>query len=298
MTRVGRTQIRSRIENLNVWKRGGVRAPHKPLLLLLAFSRLIGGQPRLSSFAELEEPLRRLLEKYGPPRRTFHPEYPFWRLQGDELWEVFGAENLIRRRSNTDPLKRELIEKNVAGGLPDDIFELLRSDRRFLQELALTLGEGHFPESICNDLLEELGLAAIQLPPGQRREAAFRSAVLQAYGQRCAICGYDARFGHSSLGLEAAHIQWCQAGGPDRVDNGVALCTLHHKAFDRGAVGIDETLKVVVSADIFGHAGPEEWFFRFNGQPIILPHSPSLVPRRRFIQWHCREVFRMPIRAM
>ena len=38
-----------------------------------------------------------------------------------------------------------------------------------------------------------------------------------------------------TLGIEAAHIKWHQAGGPDTEDNGLALCTLHHKRFDRGA---------------------------------------------------------------
>jgi HNH endonuclease len=36
-------------------------------------------------------------------------------------------------------------------------------------------------------------------------------------------------------GLEAAHIKWFQARGPDVVQNGLALCSLHHKIFDLGA---------------------------------------------------------------
>ena len=41
-------------------------------------------------------------------------------------------------------------------------------------------------------------------------------------------------------GWEAAHIQWHSHGGPDQVANGLALCTFHHGAFDRGAIGLDK----------------------------------------------------------
>ena len=37
------------------------------------------------------------------------------------------------------------------------------------------------------------------------------------------------------FGLEAAHITWHAGDGPDLVPNGLVLCTLHHKALDRGA---------------------------------------------------------------
>ena len=57
------------------------------------------------------------------------------------------------------------------------------------------------------------------------REIDFRSRVLGAYGHSCAMCGIQ-------LGLlDAAHI--LPAAHPDSTDdtnNGVALCTLHHRA--------------------------------------------------------------------
>jgi putative restriction endonuclease len=33
----------------------------------------------------------------------------------------------------------------------------------------------------------------------------------------------------------------------DELDNGLALCSLHHKLFDRGVFGLDDDLTVVVS---------------------------------------------------
>lgn len=60
----------------------------------------------------------------------------------------------------------------------------------------------------------------------------FRQAVVKAYGECCAVCGFDARIVNTPMGIEAAHIQWQAYDGPDVVRNGVALCSLHHVAFD------------------------------------------------------------------
>jgi putative restriction endonuclease len=73
--------VLKRIEQLSVWQRDGVRAPHKPLLIILALSRVTRGCDRLTPFKELEKPLARLLRDYGLPRRSVHPEYPFWSLR-------------------------------------------------------------------------------------------------------------------------------------------------------------------------------------------------------------------------
>jgi putative restriction endonuclease len=70
----------------------------------------------------------------------------------------------------------------------------------------------------------------------------FRERVIRAYRERCALCSLR----HQEL-LDAAHIT------PDRdpegepvVSNGVALCKLHHAAFDRFffAIRPDYTIEV------------------------------------------------------
>ncbi len=72
--------------------------------------------------------------------------------------------------------------------------------------------------------------------------------MLLAYQYRCGVCGHDLRLGSQTIGLEAAHIKWFQAQGPDIVPNGLALCSLHHKIFDLGAFAIlPETYQMVFS---------------------------------------------------
>jgi putative restriction endonuclease len=74
---------------INIWKKGGQRAPHKPLLLLMTLARVQRGESRLATFEVIEPALKRLLQDFGPQRKSFHPEFPFWRLQNDgDFWVV------------------------------------------------------------------------------------------------------------------------------------------------------------------------------------------------------------------
>lgn len=61
----------------------------------------------------------------------------------------------------------------------------------------------------------------------------FASQVMLAYETRCAVC----RIGHREL-LDAAHIIPDRAGGLPLVPNGLALCKIHHAAYDRNILGI------------------------------------------------------------
>jgi len=74
----------------------------------------------------------------------------------------------------------------------------------------------------------------------------FRRRVLRAYQQCCAIC----RLRHDEL-LEAAHIlpDGHPLGEPV-IPNGLALCKLHHAAFDRYLIGVTPDLEVTVRLDV------------------------------------------------
>jgi len=279
------------VQNLNVWQRGDQRAPHKPLLILLALGRIVRGQERLAAFTEIDEPLRRLLVQFGPPRKSVHSEYPFWRLQTNGLWEVV-SEPLGRRKGNTDPLKSELIAKSAMGGFPEKIWEELKNNRRFLAKTALYLLKSSFPESIHSDILNEVGLPSnvYSLLP---RESGFMSEVLRAYEHRCAICSFEVKVGSSDLATEAAHIKWHQAGGPERVENGLALCSIHHKGLDRGALGFTSDLTVLISTEIHG-GGALEWFDRYKGRKLRLPTKLQWRPNPEYVTWHQHEVFKGP----
>jgi hypothetical protein len=94
----------------------------------------------------------------------------------------------------------------------------------------------------------------------------FRQRVLTASEYRCAVCGFDVRLGSVSVALDAAHIRWHQAGGPDRESNGLALCVLHHKIFDLGAFTLDHQGVMLISDQANGTAGLHEALLRHHGR--------------------------------
>jgi putative restriction endonuclease len=74
----------------------------------------------------------------------------------------------------------------------------------------------------------------------------FRIRVLRAYRERCALC----RLKHTQL-LDAAHIVADRDPlGEPTVTNGLALCKLHHAAFDENFIGIRPDLVIEVRKDI------------------------------------------------
>lgn len=98
----------------------------------------------------------------------------------------------------------------------------------------------------------------------------FRERVLRAYQEQCAFC----RLKHAEL-LDAAHIVPDKEPlGEPKVVNGVALCKLHHAAFDRLFIGIRPDYTLEVRRDILEEPdGPvlEHGLKAMHDQRIILP---------------------------
>ena len=76
-------------------------------------------------------------------------------------------------------------------------------------------------------------------------QARFRATVLRAYANACSVC----QLRRSEL-VDAAHIVTDADGGEPVVQNGLALCRLHHAAFDRNIMGITPDLVVHVRQDV------------------------------------------------
>jgi putative restriction endonuclease len=259
-------------DRLNVWSRRDQRAPHKPLLVLYALGRWTRGQPADIPFRQADADLTALLKEFGPPSRSYRPEDPFWRLQNDGVWVVHAAGPLQLCQGQTDAKKSELLAKDATGGFSPEVQAALRADPGLASEIAGRLLESHFPESIHPDILAAVGLSlGTNKATAKRRDPQFRQRVLTAYEYRCAVCGSDVRLGSVSIALDAAHIRWHQAGGPDRESNGLALCVLHHKMLDLGAFTVSGDGVLLVSDQAHGTEGFQEALMRHHGKPVRPP---------------------------
>lgn len=109
-------------------------------------------------------------------------------------------------------------------------------------------------------------------------QAAFRQRVLGAYRTHCAVC----RLRHEAL-LDAAHIvPDGEEKGEPKVPNGLALCKIHHAAFDGNLLGVDPGCVVHVRADILEEEdGPmlQHGLKEMHGRKlVVLPARPTLRP--------------------
>jgi putative restriction endonuclease len=292
-------QIENKFASIRVWGRGDVRAPNKPLLVLYALGRCYRGEERLIQYQQIDEDLTRLLVDFGPPRLSYHTEYPFWRLRNDQIWDLQNVEKVEARKSNSDAKKSELLTHNALGGLSEPIYNFLVRNRDSIPRLAKSLLDAHFPESLHEEILLAVGIdASYKAKNVRQRDPAFREMVLSAYEYRCAVCKFNVRIGQALVGLEAAHIKWVQAGGPDQVENGIALCTMHHKLFDRGAFCVSDEMQIQVSERVHGEHGFRDWLLSCHGCYINAPYDRRYCPNSNYTKWHYREVFRQPARSL
>ena len=181
--------------------------------------------------------------------------------------------------------KSGLIKHDAKGGFPKPIYDLLRSDSGLVQQAAQPLLYEHFPYTLHDDIRAATGFPSEFLmgdSPGlpyaltakqryiRKRDPDFRHNVLDAY-EYVPVCSFDLRLEDELLGLEAAHIKWHSHGGPDEVPNGLALCSIHHKALDRGALGlapISEGFKVLISDKVEGESDATRWFWDCQDMPL------------------------------
>lgn len=301
--------ILNRFSKLTQWNRNGSRAPHKPLLALWAISRCLAGKPRLASFEVVDGALAGLLKSFAP-RRKGKPDTqdPFWRMRNDGVWEI-PREDSMPPRPGKKAYRKDLFSKDIHGGLFEADYDALRKNPALAWRLADLLLDAHFPETLHDAILRATGIDSTALvhqdvPSSsddfvysrrRRRDSRFRHVVLDAYGNQCAVCCFAVRDGPTPYALEAAHIKWHRARGPDKVSNGLALCALHHELFDRGAFTLLPRDYRVAVANVASGDGFDEWLGRFDGHRLLVtPSDDRHLPEPKFLAWHSRWVFRSP----
>lgn len=121
------------------------------------------------------------------------------------------------------------------------------------------------------------------------RNRQFRVRVLKAYGSRCALTGMRLINGGGRAETEAAHIMAVEAGGPDVVNNGIALSGTVHWMFDRGLISVSDAGDILLSSKINDIEGVQKMIYA--DRKARLPASAQHRPHPRYLEWHRQERF-------
>jgi predicted restriction endonuclease len=117
----------------------------------------------------------------------------------------------------------------------------------------------------------------------------FRDSIMANYHELCCVCGMPI----AELLIASHIIPW-----KDREDlrlnpsNGLCLCALHDKAFDRGLLSIDDDYKVLISSSVHDYSiqkAVKNGLIVYNTSSILLPDR--FVPERKFLEIHRNEYF-------
>ncbi|QGG94353.1 HNH endonuclease [Actinomarinicola tropica] len=144
------------------------------------------------------------------------------------------------------------------------------------------------PEALAPDLspaVAEDARKAYYRAVTKRRlhQAVFRERVLHAYSGSCGIC----RLRHVEL-LDAAHIlPDSHPRGEPVVPNGLALCKIHHAAFDTNILGVRPDLVVEVRKDLLlERDGPmlRHGIQEMDGSQLTAPRRQEWRPSRELLE--------------
>lgn len=161
----------------------------------------------------------------------------------------------------------------VVGDRPADLAFELMSD-------ALGDLSGSFDRPVLeNEALKAYATRTVRQRLHQRR---FRYLVLNAYRSACAMC----RLRHEPL-LDAAHIlEDRDDRGRPEVPNGLALCKIHHSAYDSGILGVDPDYHIHVRQTVLDEAdGPmlRHGLQELHGSTLHVPRRPEQRPNPEYL---------------
>ncbi len=212
--------------------------------------------------------------------------------------------NPVPFRDFTGPVERGLLNEagRLSGRAQSAIRELSTEDFARILNRGFRDLDDHLPRTdnaATYGELEEEQEPFLHQEPGDRlryftsrevRDRAFRRVVLDNYDQRCAVTGLKFINGGGRAEVNAAHIQPVQFGGPDSLQNGIALSATAHWTFDRGLISLADDFEVLISRQVNDPDGIRT--FTNSSGYALLPSATKSRPHPRFLAWHRENIFK------
>jgi putative restriction endonuclease len=159
-------------------------------------------------------------------------------------------------------------------------------------ELLPRVDEGETVASLVHDELEPWDGPVdreTKLVSRTVRDRQFRKRILDVYGCRCALTGMRLINGRGRAEAQAAHVMSVEVGGPDAVNNGIALSGTVHWMFDRGLISLSDKGDILLSRKINDVESVQKLIY--PDRRARLPSPSAHRPHPRYLQWHRSERF-------
>jgi putative restriction endonuclease len=275
-------------------------APHKPLLLLLLLEMIEKSEVPGNTLLLTPELAFRFSTYWSivAHRRSQPPDVrlPFHHLHSDGVWQPFmkngerspdhkvtsfveldaGFDEFLRERESREQARRLLIARYFEPGERNAFYALLEMDVPSEDELA-----------------RDASYQSSQDSQTQGREARFRLDIVAAYKYTCALTGYRVTTINGATIVDAAHIHQFANSRNNDPRNGLALCKNAHWLFDNGLWSLDDDYQVIIAAEAFDEASPNQMpLVEYQGKRILLPNDRSTWPDPRHVAWHRKRKFK------
>lgn len=198
----------------------------------------------------------------------------------------------------------------VKEGVTGDTIEAVMVREQFAYCLSEQATPDHYDEKMTAHLEDEIAQSSKRLlesltedatttreqknestTGGYSRDPSFSRNVKDAYDHTCAVCGAKRAAPNGAFEVEAAHIYPVSGadgdedqGGPDEIGNGIALCRMHHWAFDNGWFTIEDDYTITVRdrPDLPGYTEIK----KYDGEQLRLPDAEEHYPEVEFVRAH------------
>lgn len=188
-----------------------------------------------------------------------------------------------RAQAAVRPISKTDFNRILDKGLEDTVSILPRQDIDHTLTLSVQEGQVDFQHTQIRRREAYRGNRIV-------RSSIFRRLVINAYDERCAFTGLKFINGGGRAEVEAAHIRPVEHSGPDSIQNGLALSGTVHWMFDRGLLGLDDNMEIMVSRHINDRDSLEKLI-----QPSFIATTPEDIrfrPHPAFLKWHRDNCFK------
>ena len=198
--------------------------------------------------------------------------------------DPFAGDNRKLRAALATGLPLILFRKEVANYYTPVLPVYVVADHPEERTFIIAMDEAFRFMGDVRDLAEPQRAYARRLARQRLHQPAFRTRVLLAYDTRCAVCSLR----HGAL-LDAAHIvPDGQPLGIPTTPNGLALCKIHHAAYDQNMLGVSPDYRVSINREVLAEVdGPmlKHGLQEMHGRTIRLPARQADRPDREMLAW-------------